>query len=104
MPDTLSQLKDAPRMPPPSATVEPFISGGGPPPMAPEPPKRRGKGPLVVILLMLVAAVIGAFYALPSLRSKLGLDKSAAPSPSTTPTASPNTDADVRDQSGDLIE
>lgn len=54
---------DAPLMPKPSATVEPFESGGGAP--APEaPPKKSHLARNIMLLFLLVVAVLVVFFVL----------------------------------------
>ena len=77
---------ESPRMPPPSATVEPFVSAGGPPPTVPAPPKRTGKALGIITAIVLIAGAAVAFYTVPGLQEKFGFAK---PTPTATPTATP---------------
>src|SRR5476649_1184930 len=75
---------DTPRMPPPSAVVEPFVSGGGPPPSLTPPPKRSGRG-LLIFLLIILLIVSGVFVYI-KYGSQLSLPKVGYSKPTPIPT------------------
>lgn len=79
--------EEPPKMPPPSPTVEPFISGGGPPTPEKTKPPHSPKGLVTLLAIIVLLAIAGSTLALygPSVGVKVGLIKGTP-----TPTAAPS--------------